>query len=119
MNYIKKARPNEKIKVWMYKLPTSKQKYNFSLQDLQEDYKYYKGLSDAKFKKNLLKIAHFACIVSYYKDLKPLYTIADDGIIHDIIHYLNFSESKDPEDIEVCKEALKNIRKIFNEKLEP
>lgn len=65
-------------------------KYNLSYSDLRERYHEFCNLSDDEFKSRLSEILHFACIVSYLKELPNECTVSDEGIIHEISHLMCF-----------------------------
>jgi hypothetical protein len=92
-NVIKKAKPSKDARIWEYKLGTGR--YSFSLSALEKDYKRFSKMRRSNFLKNLKDITHFACIMSYYNDLTPEQTVADEGIVHELIHLSAFFDSTD------------------------
>lgn len=94
-NVIEKARPNKDEDCWSYQLLEAdgkKHLYIFSLPNLKKDYKVFTEMQDATFVANLIQIIHFACIASYYKNLKPEESLLDTGIVHKLVHLLNATE---------------------------
>ena len=76
-----------------------------SYSDLREQYHELIELSDAEFLADLPKMLHFACVVSYLKELGNEATISDLGIIHQLVHLQT-------ESINV-KDSLPEIRQQF------
>lgn len=71
----------------------NKKPYSFYYQELKTLYELYSGLSDENFVSTLPNIIHFACIVSYIKELKNEQTLSDEGIIHQLVHLLNGNDT--------------------------
>lgn len=116
-NIIQKSRKGNEL-TWQYKLrgqriPT---KYRFSLTQLRNDYEYYTEMNDKLFKDSLVEACHFACIVSYYKNLTPHQTVSDIGIVHEIVHYMHHLKSGLGLG-EGSDQALKTLRENFKELL--
>jgi hypothetical protein len=63
-------------------------RYSVSYSELKEFYNNFINLSDADFMKQLPEIIHFACIVSWFKNLPNDATIGDCGIVHELIHVM-------------------------------
>ena len=63
-------------------------KFEISYSNLKNLYNYFCELSDEKFNEQLLEAAHFACVVSWFKELPNDTTIGDKGIVHELIHYI-------------------------------
>jgi len=83
-------------------------KYNFSYQELKNDYHRFKDMTDKQFVKNALDILHFCCFVSYLKELPTHAVLIDDGIIHELVHLLS-DETKG-----LAMDRLDEIRNTFN-----
>jgi hypothetical protein len=78
----------------MQYIPTgSDKKYSFSYKELKHLYERYIGLTDDEFIKELYDILHFACFVSYVKELNREQTTSDEGIIHQLVHLLKAHET--------------------------
>lgn len=91
-----------------YIIKGSQNKYTFNYQEEKERYNYFVNLSDEQFLKQLPNALHFACFISYVKQLGLESTIADEGLIHELIHLMTVDE---------CKTKLSEIRKQFEELL--
>jgi len=88
-------------------MPDEKGSYWFDLRALRQDYQKYSTMTPTQIKKNLAGLAHFACIVSYYKNVPSEHVIGDTGIVHEIVHLLHDPEITPDEE----KASLRNIRK--------
>lgn len=66
--------------------------FYYSYQDLKSVYKQYCLLSDREFLKQLKDIIHFACFVSYIKELSSKESLSDTGIVHQLVHLLCLDE---------------------------
>lgn len=87
---------------------TTKQRpFSFDYQELKDDYVNACLMSDEDFKSDIPEILHLSCIICYIKGLSNDDTIGDCGIIHELIHLLNFPD--DP------NTNLSEIRALFNE----
>lgn len=87
----------------------NEKKYNFSYKELKDRYHWFCNLSDTDFIIELPHVLHFACFVSWLKELKPIQTISDEGIIHQLTHLLCLDEPLI---------GLQEIRQQFKELLE-
>lgn len=76
-----------------------------SYSELKEDYLRYKHMSDTEFEDNIPQILHFCCIVAFLKETPTYVVLADDGIIHRLVHRL----SKIDDNID-----LRGLRDLFN-----
>lgn len=72
----------------MQYLSSSKLQYSFHYQELKTAYERYISISDEQFISELPKILHFACFVSYVKELSMEATLSDEGIVHQLVHLL-------------------------------
>lgn len=52
-----------------------------------EDYNRFVNMTDDEFLENLNHAAHFACIIMWFKE-RGQRAIADDGIVHELIHLM-------------------------------
>jgi hypothetical protein len=87
-------------------------KYNFSYQEIKNDYHKFKDMTDQEFIDNALDILHFCCFVSYLKELPAHAVLVDDGIIHELVHII----SDDTRETAISK--IDEIRKTFNSIME-
>lgn len=62
--------------------------YVISYSSLREDYRRYVAMSDDEFKRNLVQVLHFACVTCWLKEAKAQHVLADNGIIHELVHLL-------------------------------
>lgn len=92
-----------------YILDQGKSQFNFSYVELKDLYLQYSTYTDEYFLKELPNILHFACFVSYLKELGTECTLSDVGIIHQLVHLIS-----DPQD---ALPNLSEIREQFNELL--
>lgn len=90
MNVIEYHRPNKASLQWDYFLDDMR--YGFNLESLVNDYNRYSKMSQKEFEDNLPRILHFAVFVAFYKNLNSVETISDNGILHTLIHLLQFRE---------------------------
>lgn len=74
----------------MIYLQENGKQYHLSYQELKEDYARFLRMSDAEFLQNLLHAMHFACVVSYLKELPAEGLVSDQGLLHEMIHVLLF-----------------------------
>lgn len=92
----------------MVYLSDSGKKCHFSYRELQAELLKVQSYTDEEFMTNLPTILHLACFVSWVKELPNSMTLADEGIIHELVHLLDpTAESSD----------LSELRKQFNEVL--
>ena len=90
----------------------SNRRYIFSYPELKEDFHRFKSMTDDEFIENALDILHFCCFVGYLKQLPSYTLLADDAIIHELVHLL----------VEQTKEEaivrLPEIRELFDKVME-
>lgn len=90
--------------------------YSFSYQELRDDYRRFYLMSDDEFLGNLLDILHFTVYVSYIKEGQARWLLADNGIIHELVHLLmeerNRAHGYDKP--RVTDTSLEKIRDLFN-----
>lgn len=87
----------------IYKIANSE--YHLSYSDLRELYLQYCGLSDMQFMAKLPEITHFACAVSYLKEIPLEHVVGDQGIVHELVHLMHIPDGN--------TRTLKEIRKLF------
>jgi len=83
--------------------------YDFSYRECRDLYLKYCRLSDSEFLDKLIEILHFACFVSFLKELSINQTLSDNGIIHQLVHLLHIKNE--------VSVRLPLIRKQFEEVL--
>lgn len=88
----------------LYTIPPSTKQYYLHYKELKNQYETFCAYDDEQFLKWLPDIIHFACFVSYFKQLSPAHTLSDEGIVHQLAHLLCCSEPI------IC---LEGIRKDF------
>lgn len=81
-------------------------RFSFSYKELKEKYLEYVDYTDEMFLANIKEILHFVAFVSYLKEIDSKSLLADDGLIHELVHLLN--------DVETV-ENLEDIRNNFKE----
>jgi hypothetical protein len=84
--------------------------YYLSYTELQNKYQEFIAMPDAEFLLNLSAAVHFACVVCWLKETKSEYCLADNGIIHELVHLWHI-----PQEPLV---NLQEIRQLFKEQLE-
>lgn len=80
-------------------------RYSLSYSELRELYLQYCGLTDTTFMSKLPEIAHFACVVSYLKEIPLEHVVGDKGIVHELVHLMHIPDGN--------TRTLKEIRKQF------
>ena len=83
----------------------SDKKFNLNYTELVEIYKEIVGYTDSKFLKEIPKILHFICIVSYLKSTPTYLLMGDDCLVHELTHIMCGVENIKP---------LNEIREDFN-----
>jgi len=63
--------------------------YNYNYESIQYTQLEIINYTDEEFMDNLPRILHFACLMSYVKNLSIKDTLSDTGIIHELVHLLN------------------------------
>lgn len=83
--------------------------YKLNYQELKEQYYNFLEMTDEEFIDNYPKALHFACIISYLKDISNENLVSDAGLLHEMIHFLD-EETKNTVSIQA-------IRTQFNDML--
>lgn len=65
---------------------TDGRRFSLDYSTLKAEYELFCRMTDEAFKRNIIDAAHLACIISYLKGLGEEATIADRGIVHQLIH---------------------------------
>lgn len=65
--------------------------YNYDLKRLQYLYVKFINCSDQEFIENIADILHFACYVSWVKEIDAEELMGDQGLIHELVHLLKSS----------------------------
>lgn len=89
----------------LYIIPPSTKQYELSYRELKNKHETICAYDDEVFLQELPDIIHFACLVSYFKQLSVAQTLSDEGIIHQLVHLLHI-----PDEPTV---SLTDIRKDF------
>jgi len=76
---------------------------------LQYAFSTYRGCTNEEFLENIVDILHFAVYMCWLKEISSDECLADDGIIHELVHLLQENTIK--------HSNLENIRKKFNKTL--
>jgi len=71
--------------------------YVLHYQELKDEYEQLRELPEDQFFKNIERVLHFACIVSFLKESPTYVLLSDEGLIHLIAHYLHNDIGKDDE----------------------
>lgn len=62
--------------------------YVFDKKRLKRLYTTYINYSNQEFVDNIVDVLHFACYVSWLKEIDADTLLADDGLIHELVHLL-------------------------------
>ena len=62
--------------------------YIFDKKNLKRLYTKYINMSDEDFVDNAIDVLHFTCYVSWIKEIDGDKLLADDGLIHELVHLL-------------------------------
>jgi hypothetical protein len=81
----------------------------FDINSLRSSFKEYKSFSDEEFIENIEDILHYAVFVCWIKEIPGDECLADDGIVHELVHCLKKNTRNHTN--------LKLIRKKFNKYL--
>ena len=65
--------------------------YVFDKKRLKRLYTRYINYSDQEFEDDVIDILHFTCYVSWLKEIDHNQLLADDGLIHELVHLLKQS----------------------------
>lgn len=76
--------------------------YVYDADLLEFQYNTFKKMSNEEFVENIIDALHYACYVSWLNKLNADQTLADNGIIHELVHltkkstrqYQNVSETR-------------------------
>lgn len=83
--------------------------YSFSYKDLKKKYKEIVSLSNSDFLDRLPEVLHFACFVSYLKELPNIQTISDVGVMHELIHLMDIPEETDIDRVRILFNSLMEL----------
>ena len=86
-------------------------KFGLSYRDLQDQYLHFCGLSDAEFMRQLFAAIHFACIVSWMKELSLDATLGDEGIVHQLAH-IGHIGTEDSIDFKAIRRQFKRVLRL-------
>jgi len=68
-------------------------KYELRYSELKADFERYSAMSDDDFLASLPQIIHFAVMIGYLKELPSSCLLADNGIIHELVHLLDGTDA--------------------------
>lgn len=83
--------------------------FYLSYQELKEKYLYFNSLNEEEFFKEIPKILHLVCIISYLKEIPSYCLVADECLIHELVHCLDETHEKDTFMFNKLKKLLKII----------
>lgn len=86
--------------------------FAWSYSELRTTYRAFIDMSNEEFLENIGAALHFACFVCFIKEIPGYVCLADTGIIHELVHILEFGP-KGPTTLN-----LEDIRQLFKEQLE-
>ena len=85
--------------------------YHLDYQSLKNDFNRISSLNDEQFLENLPNILHLTVFVCWFKGLSSNVVLADDGIVHQLVHLLTLRDEP------LIMGNLKEIRQLFNEQI--
>lgn len=62
--------------------------FAFSYKELKAQYEAYELLTDEQFMADLPNILHFVVFVCWFKQLRAKDVLADDGLVHELVHLI-------------------------------
>jgi hypothetical protein len=65
-------------------------KFSFSYSELRDMYRTYIEMTDEEFLSDIPAALHFATFVCFVKEIPGYVCLADTGIIHELVHVLQF-----------------------------
>jgi len=71
----------------------SDRKFNLSYQELREEYLKICEWDEDTFLDNASTVLHLTCIIFYLKEIPTSVALADDGLIHELVHWLDKVET--------------------------
>jgi len=83
--------------------------YVISYSELKESHSKVCAYSDSEFLSNLAEVLHIATIICFFKETPSYVCLADDGIIHQLVHLFHLPNDTILELVE--------IRNLFKEQL--
>lgn len=90
-----------------YHFTEDSRNFSFSYKDLREKYILFKEISDEEFVHNIMHVIHFACLVSWIKEIGLDASLSDVGIVHELVHIAITPE-------ESRMKSLREVREDFN-----
>lgn len=88
-----------------------KTNYQLDYQMITYQYDTFKAMSNDEFLEKILDAIHFACYISYVKNLNTKQTLSDKGIIHELVHLTKESTRKF-QDISKTRKKFNKLLKI-------
>lgn len=85
--------------------------YSFSYRELKEWYTRFCEMTDDEFKNHLPEALHFACFVCFLKEIPTRECLADEGIIHELVHLIHIP-TEPMVSIKFIRELFKNQLKL-------
>lgn len=85
--------------------------YSLSYQDLCAEHASFAAMTDSAFLEALPAALHLATLLCWFKELPASQVLADDGIIHQLVHLLHLKDEP------LIAGAIKEIREMFDEQL--
>lgn len=95
-----------------YKGEYSKNEYGLSFEELEEEFVALVEMNDNNFFKNISRAIHFAVFICYIKQIPSYLCLADEGIIHELVHLLQHGKRGGIK-------KFSSIRKQFKRELKP
>lgn len=81
----------------------------YDKKSLSQSFDTYSSYTDIEFLENIIDILHYAVYACWVKEISSDDCLADDGIVHELVHLLQKNT--------IGHSNLKQIRKKFNETL--
>lgn len=86
-----------------------KHSYSFDYQEFKNLFAKYSSYSDEEFRADLPNIIHYACFISWFKELRTDEVLGDTGVVHELVHLLCLDGDWEPD--------FSDTRKMFNDTL--
>lgn len=86
-------------------------KFSWSYAELKDIYSTFIDMTDEEFLNDLPAALHFACFVCFVKEIPSYVCLADTGIVHELVHILQFGPTGP------TSFSLEEVRKLFKEQL--
>ena len=90
--------------------------YVYDANLLEFQYETFKKMSNKEFVENIIDALHYACYVSWLNKLNTDQTLADNGIIHELVH-LTKKETRQYQNVSETRKKFNKMLKVSKKKL--